>query len=298
MCVISEAPVIFTGTISDNILFGKLNASEEEMVKACEMASIHHVISNLPNGYKTIITSKEFGDTLNRLEKRQICLARAYLHRSRLILLDNPVQPEDDPLEPLLLTFINHFRDTATVILASTMVTALSKRADRIYYMENGRIVESGNHIQLIQAKGRYYTRLEDTINTSTESRNKFESQLKAYKYSQMLQRKKSSSLHGSLNEPLEEEAAGGGGEEEVKKKGWLDMFKKNKKSRGKGDEAGMGWKEVMDGAKGEEGKRKSILRRASGLNGLEEVGRLEEAYVSLNKGLKLIGLEIRKFNF
>lgn len=275
MCIISEEPVIFTGTISENIMFGKLNATEDEMIKACQLAQVHHVIGNLPNGYNTIITGKIYGDDLTRDEKRQLCLARAYLHRSRLILLENPLKPEDDELEPHLLKFVEHFRDTATVILASTNVTALSKRADCIYYMEHGKILEYGNHVQLIQARGQYYSRLEGTINTSMESRNKFESQLKAYKYSQLLQKKRKSSMGTTL---VPEKAAdtgdeggenGGGDEPPTKKKfvkNFLKMFHGSKKEKPKDVSAETGERKKsadspsINDERGP-GNRKSILR-------------------------------------
>lgn len=277
MCVISEEPVIFTGSIAENIMFGKLNATEDEIIKACQLAQVHHVIENLPNGYDTIITGKIYGDALNRNEKRQLCLARAYLHRSRLILLDNPLKPVDDELEHHLLKFVEYFRDTATVILASTNVTALSKRAGCIYYMENGKILEHGNHVQLIQARGKYYSRLEGTVNTSMESRNKFESQLKAYKYSQLLQKKRKSSMATTLGTEKvdatgdEGGESGAGDEPPTKKKFVKNFFKmfhgsKKHKPRDVTVETGDQKKSVdspsiNDEGDGAPGNRKSILR-------------------------------------
>ncbi|ODN03087.1 Multidrug resistance protein 1B [Orchesella cincta] len=193
--IITEEPVIFTGTVSENILFGKLSANQYDIERACELAGIHDRIANLPNGYDTIISSEDLGYNLTRHEKRQLCLARVYLHKSRFILLDNPLRPEDDEMEPLLLSYINQVRNTCTIIMASSTVNGLSKRADCVYYMENGSIVEYGTHIQLIQAKGKYFHRLEETINCSLESKKKFDSQLKAFKFSQALEEKKRSSL-------------------------------------------------------------------------------------------------------
>ncbi|CAL8101222.1 unnamed protein product [Orchesella dallaii] len=192
--IITEEPVIFTGTISENILFGKLSANQYDIERACELAGIHDRIADLPNGYNTVISTNDVGDIFTRHEKRQLCLARVYLHKSRFILLDNPLQPEGDEMEPLLLSYIDQVRNTCTIIMASSTVNGLSKRADCVYYMENGSVVEYGTHIQLIQAKGKYFHRLEETINCSLESKKKFDSQLKAYKFSQVLVEKKRNS--------------------------------------------------------------------------------------------------------
>ena len=115
---------LFQGSILENIKIGKLNATKQEVINACKKASIHEFIINLPNGYDTLVG--ELGDTLSGGEKQRISIARAFLHDSPLILLDEPTSNLDSLNEGIILKSLNDFSKEKTIVLLSHRKSTLN----------------------------------------------------------------------------------------------------------------------------------------------------------------------------
>ena len=128
---------LFTGTVRDNIRFGKLDATDEEIVAAAKLANADSFIRRLPKGYDTEVG--ELGDTLSGGEKQRIGIARAFLHDAEMILLDEPTSNLDSLNEGIILKSLKESAEKKTVVLVSHRVSTMNV-ADVVYEMENGRI--------------------------------------------------------------------------------------------------------------------------------------------------------------
>lgn len=127
---------LFHDSIKNNLKIAKLDATDEEIIKACKKASVHDFIMSLPNGYDTMVG--ELGDTLSGGEKQRLGLARAFLHNAPLMLLDEPTSNLDSLNEAVILKSLNEERDNKTVVLVSHRESTM-KIADTVYCVENGR---------------------------------------------------------------------------------------------------------------------------------------------------------------
>lgn len=121
---VTQETHLFQGTIYENILIGNLKATKEEVISASKKASIHEFITNLPKGYETQVG--ELGETLSGGEKQRIGLARAFLHNSPLILLDEPTSNLDALNEGIILKSLNEFSNEKTVVLVSHRKSTMS----------------------------------------------------------------------------------------------------------------------------------------------------------------------------
>lgn len=127
---------LFHDSIKNNLKIAKLDATDEEIIKACKKASVHDFIMSLPNGYNTMVG--ELGDTLSGGEKQRLGLARAFLHNAPLMLLDEPTSNLDSLNEAVILKSLNEERDNKTVVLVSHRESTM-RIADTVYCVENGR---------------------------------------------------------------------------------------------------------------------------------------------------------------
>lgn len=146
---------LFTGTIRDNIQYGKMNASQADIEQAARIAQIHDHIIQMSCSYETRI-----GETEGKLsggEIQRVALARALVRNSELLLLDEPTSSLDPVTESDFMAELNQFRIGKAVVLI-THKLSLAKQADQIIVMEDGMIKESGSHIQLMNLRGHYYT--------------------------------------------------------------------------------------------------------------------------------------------
>ena len=128
---------IFSGTVKDNIRYGKLDATDEEIKAACQKASVHEFIMTLPQGYDTQVG--ELGDTLSGGERQRIGLARAFLHDAPFMLLDEPTSNLDSLNEAVILRSLHEERNGKTVVLVSHRESTM-RIADKIYSVEHGRM--------------------------------------------------------------------------------------------------------------------------------------------------------------
>ena len=144
---------LFHETIRENILFGRRDASEEEMIGAAQKAGCHGFIMALPEGYDTVVG--EGGSTLSGGEKQRISIARAFLKKAPILLLDEPTASLDAKNEVLVQRAVGELvKDTTVVMIAHRLKTI--QNADQILVLDKGEIIEQGVHEQLMKRNGLY----------------------------------------------------------------------------------------------------------------------------------------------
>ena len=137
--MVSQTTYLFDENIEDNLRIAKPDATQEEIERACKMASVHDFIMTLPDGYKTQVGA--MGDNLSAGEKQRIGLARAFLKGSQLILLDEPTSNVDSINEGMILKSLAEQKSKKSIILVSHRESTMAI-ADRIYHVENGIVSE------------------------------------------------------------------------------------------------------------------------------------------------------------
>ena len=134
---VTQETELFHDSIANNIAIGKPGAAREEIIKAAQKASIHDMIMSLPNGYDTEVG--ELGDTLSGGEKQRIGIARAFLHDSSMLLLDEPTSNLDSLNEGIILKSLKEESKGRTVVLVSHRESTMGI-ADDVYHMDAGRV--------------------------------------------------------------------------------------------------------------------------------------------------------------
>lgn len=145
---------LFHGTIRENILFGKPDATEEEMIRAAEIANASEFIDHMPNGYDTLIGER--GVKLSGGQKQRLSIARAVLKDSPILILDEATSSVDTETELMIQQALERLiKGRTTIIIAHRLSTV--RNADRIVALEGTGIVEAGTHEELLARKGLYY---------------------------------------------------------------------------------------------------------------------------------------------
>jgi subfamily B ATP-binding cassette protein MsbA len=159
MGIVPQETILFRGTIAENIAYGKIDASMEEIVAAAKAANAHNFIMEMPEGYQTRVGSR--GATLSGGQRQRIAIARAILRDPRILILDEATSALDTESEVLIQEALERLMKKRTsFVIAHRLSTILS--ADRIVVMNQGQIVEVGNHQELL-AKGGLYAKLYQT---------------------------------------------------------------------------------------------------------------------------------------
>jgi len=153
LAVVSQEPFLFNGTIRENILFGRLDASLDEMEAAARAANVHEFIARLPDGYATRVGER--GVRLSVGEKQRISIARALLKDAPILILDEATASVDTATERLIQEALERLmRGRTSFVIAHRLATI--RRADQILVLRAGRIVERGSHASLLTAGGLY----------------------------------------------------------------------------------------------------------------------------------------------
>jgi len=153
--MVTQETYLFHDTIRTNLLYAKLDATQEQLELACKAANIHHFIAGLPNGYDTIVGER--GYRLSGGEKQRLALARVILKNPRILVLDEATSSLDSESEALIQEALKRVMAGRTsIVIAHRLSTILS--ANLILVMDRGEIVESGTHAQLLEKGGIYAT--------------------------------------------------------------------------------------------------------------------------------------------
>ena len=154
IAVVPQDAVLFNDSILFNIQYADINSSKEDVIKAATLANIHQFIDSLPQKYNTVVGER--GLKLSGGEKQRIAIARAVLKKPKIILFDEATSSLDSKSESKILRSMNSIsKDITSLVIAHRLSTI--KDAHHIYVLDNGNIIESGNHKHLLSIKGLYF---------------------------------------------------------------------------------------------------------------------------------------------
>lgn len=153
MSIVTQEPILFNDTISANIALGKPEATQEEIVRAAEIANAHHFIMQKEEGYRTNIGDR--GSKLSGGERQRLTIARAVLKNPPILILDEATSSLDTESERLVQDAINKMMEHRTSIVIAHRLSTI-RHADEIVVLQKGRIVERGTHDELMQLRGFY----------------------------------------------------------------------------------------------------------------------------------------------
>ncbi len=153
MSVVLQDSLLFAISVKDNITLGTQNASRDDILQATLLANAHDFIMRLPEAYNTILAER--GTSLSGGQRQRIAVARAALRNSPILILDEPTTGLDETSEQLIIKALRQLSKGKTTLIA-THDLAFAAQADRIIYLENGRVLEQGSHMNLMYFNGRY----------------------------------------------------------------------------------------------------------------------------------------------
>ena len=145
---------LFTGTVMENIRYGRLEATDEDCIRAAKIANAHYFISHLPQGYDTMLTSD--GANLSQGQRQLLAIAHAAVSEAPVLILDEATSSVDTRTEKLIERGLDGLMKGRTVFVIAHRLSTV-RNADAILVLENGRVVERGNHNDLLELRGRYY---------------------------------------------------------------------------------------------------------------------------------------------
>lgn len=145
---------LFTGTVMENIRYGKLDATDEEVIAAAKLANADHFIDHLPDGYDTILTGD--GGNLSQGQRQLLAIARAAVANPPVLILDEATSSIDTRTEKIVQEGMDKLMEGRTVFVIAHRLSTI-KNSDVIMVLDQGRIIERGNHDRLIDKKGVYY---------------------------------------------------------------------------------------------------------------------------------------------
>ncbi|MBQ9700951.1 MAG: ATP-binding cassette domain-containing protein, partial [Lachnospiraceae bacterium] len=145
---------LFTGTVMDNIRYGRLDATDEQCIEAAKLANAHSFITRLPEGYNTMLTGN--GASLSQGQRQLISIARAAVADPPVMILDEATSSIDTRTEALVQAGMDNLMKGRTVFVIAHRLSTV-RNSEAIMVLDHGRIIERGDHEQLIAEKGVYY---------------------------------------------------------------------------------------------------------------------------------------------
>jgi ATP-binding cassette subfamily B protein len=152
--IVLQEPFLFNGTIWENIGYGKLGASLDEIIEAAKAANAHQFIMAKPDGYDTIVGER--GAKLSGGERQRISIARAILHNPRILILDEATSSVDVETEKMIQGALAHLVEGRTTFAIAHRLATL-RHASRLVVLDKGEIVEIGSHAELMDKQGVFY---------------------------------------------------------------------------------------------------------------------------------------------
>jgi ATP-binding cassette subfamily B protein len=154
LSLVLQEPMLFSGTISDNIRYGRLEATMDDIVAATKAANCHDFIEALPDGYDTELG--EGGHQLSGGERQRICVARAFIRDAPILILDEPTSSIDSKTESVILDALENLMVGRTSFMIAHRLSTI-RDANLIVVLNHGELVEEGTHEELLQRRGLYY---------------------------------------------------------------------------------------------------------------------------------------------
>jgi ATP-binding cassette subfamily B protein len=151
--VVLQEPLLFSGTIADNIRYGRLDAETAAVVAAARAANVHDFVMRLAHGYDTVLGER--GAQLSGGERQRICVARAFLKDAPILVLDEPTSSIDSRTEAVIIESLQLLMEGRTTFMIAHRLSTI-RRADLIVVLDHGRVVELGGHEQLLRLGGLY----------------------------------------------------------------------------------------------------------------------------------------------
>ncbi len=152
--IVPQDPILFSGTIEENIKFGRLNATRDQVIEVAKMVGAHSFINRLDKGYETMVGQR--GLNLSAGQRQLICLARAILANPRILILDEATSNVDTNTERIMQRALRKLTKGRTCLTIAHRLSTVTK-ADRIIVLDQGRIVEQGSHKELLAKEGLYH---------------------------------------------------------------------------------------------------------------------------------------------
>jgi ABC-type multidrug transport system fused ATPase/permease subunit len=160
--IVLQEPLLFSGTIAENIRYGRLEASHDEIVEAAEAANAHEFIMRLPKKYETVLGER--GAKLSGGERQRVAVARAFLRNSPILILDEPTSSIDTKTEAVILDALERLMEGRTTFMIAHRLSTV-RHADLLLVLQDGQIVERGSHDDLVARQGIYHQLYDLQIN-------------------------------------------------------------------------------------------------------------------------------------
>jgi ATP-binding cassette, subfamily B, bacterial len=151
--VVLQDPMLFSGTIAENIRYGRLDAAPADVIEAARAANAHDFVMRLPDGYDTLLG--EGGAQLSGGERQRLCVARAFLKDAPILILDEPTSSIDSRTEAVIIQSLQRLMDGRTTFMIAHRLSTV-RRADLIVVLDHGRVIEQGTHAELLGRDGLY----------------------------------------------------------------------------------------------------------------------------------------------
>ena len=154
LAIVLQDTHLFTGTVMENIRYGRLDATDEDCIKAAKIASAHYFISHLPNGYDTVLYSD--GANLSQGQRQLVAIARAAVAEAPVLILDEATSSVDTRTEKLIERGLDGLMKNKTVFVIAHRLSTV-RNSNAILVLEQGKVIERGDHDDLVAQKGKYY---------------------------------------------------------------------------------------------------------------------------------------------